>query len=115
MTIILCLAFWGKIVLATEISVDYEAISTQIARDVEENHIPGMAVCVVDKDGVIFITSQGERKTYWDNYQAIRAFKYTMAFIPKDRKGMYLLVPIENLQNVTSFLEENDINIEVIR
>ena len=38
-----------------------------------------------------------------------------MAFIPKDRKGMYLLVPIVNLQNVTSFLEENDINIEVIR
>jgi hypothetical protein len=68
-----------------------------------------------DKDGVIFITSQGERKTYWDNYQAIRAFKYTMAFIPKDRKGMYLLVPIENLQNVTTFLEENGINIDVIR
>lgn len=68
-----------------------------------------------DKDGVIFITSQGERKTYWDNYQAIRAFKYTMAFIPKDRKGMYLLVPIENLQNVTTFLEENGISIDVIR
>jgi hypothetical protein len=68
-----------------------------------------------DKDGVIFITSQGERKTYWDSFQAIRTFKYTMAFIPHDRKGMYLLVPIENLQNVTSFLEENDINIEVIR
>ena len=58
-TIILCLAFWGKIVLATEISVDYEAISTQIARDVEENHIPGMAVCVVDKDGVIFKETYG--------------------------------------------------------
>ena len=56
-----------------------------------------------DKDGVIFITSQCQRKSYWDNYQAIRAFKYTMAFIPKDRKGMYLLVPIENLQNVTTF------------
>ena len=68
-----------------------------------------------DKDGVIFITSQGERKTYWDNYQAIRAFKYTMAFIPKDRKGMYLLVPIENLPNVTTFLEENGISIDVIR
>lgn len=59
MTTILCLAFWGKIVLATEISVDYEAISTQIARDVEENHIPGMAVCVVDKDGVIFEETYG--------------------------------------------------------
>ena len=68
-----------------------------------------------DKDGVVFITSQGERKTYWDSFQAIRAFKYTMAFIPKDRKGMYLLVPIENLQNVTTFLEENGISIDVIR
>ncbi|MBQ4219327.1 MAG: hypothetical protein II666_07210, partial [Butyrivibrio sp.] len=68
-----------------------------------------------DKDGVKFITSQGERKTYWDSFQAIRAFKYTMAFIPKDRKGMYLLVPIENLQNVTTFLEENGISIDVIR
>ena len=68
-----------------------------------------------DKDGVIFITSQGERKTYWDSFQAIRAFKYTMAFIPKDRKGMYLLVPIENLDNVTAFIEENGISIDVIQ
>lgn len=36
MTIILCLAFCGEIVLATEKSVDYEAISAQIARDVEK-------------------------------------------------------------------------------
>ena len=68
-----------------------------------------------DKEGLILISSQGERKIYWDNYQAIRAFKYTMAFIPKDRKGMYLLVPIENLPNVTSFLEENGISIDVIQ
>ena len=68
-----------------------------------------------DKDGVIFITSQGERKTYWDNYQAIRAFKYTMVFIPKDRKGMCLFVPVENLENVTAVIEENGISIDVIR
>ena len=68
-----------------------------------------------DAEGLSFITSQGERKTYWDNYQAIRAFEYTMVFIPKDRKGMYLLAPIENLQNVTAFLEENGISIDVIR
>ena len=68
-----------------------------------------------DKEGLKYITSQGERKTYWDNYQAIRAFEYTMVFIPKDRKGMYLLAPIENLQNVTAFLEENGISIDVIR
>ena len=68
-----------------------------------------------DKEGLIFITSQCERKTYWDNYQAIRAFKYTMVFIPKDRKGMYSLVPIENFQNITAFLEENGISIDVIR
>ena len=65
-----------------------------------------------DKEGLKYITSQGERKTYWDNYQAIRVFKYTMVFIPKDQKGMYLLAPIENLQNVTAFLEENSISSE---
>ena len=59
MTMILCLAFCGEIVSATEKSVDYEAISAQIARDVEENHIPGMAVCVVDKDEVIFEETYG--------------------------------------------------------
>lgn len=68
-----------------------------------------------DKEGLIYITSKGERKAYWDSYQAIRAFKYTMVFIPKDRKGMCLLAPIENLPNVTAFLEENGINIDVIR
>ena len=68
-----------------------------------------------DKEGLIFITSKEERKSYWENYKAIRAFKYSIAFIPKDRKGMFLIAPIENLQNVIEFLEENDIKIEVIR
>ena len=68
-----------------------------------------------DEEGLSFITSKGERKTYWDNYQAIRAFEYTLVFIPKDRKGMYLLAPIENLPSVTAFIEENGISIDVIR
>ena len=68
-----------------------------------------------DKEGLKLITSKGERKIYWDNFQAIRAFKFTMVFIPKDRKGMCILVPVENLENITAFLEENGINIDVIR
>ncbi len=68
-----------------------------------------------DKEGLKLITSKDERKIYWDNYQAIRAFKYTMVFIPKERKGTCLFVPIENLENVTAFLEENGISIDVIR
>ena len=68
-----------------------------------------------DKEGLKLITSKDERKIYWDNYQAIRAFKYTMVFIPKDRKGTCLFVPVENLGNVTAVIEENGINIDVIR
>ena len=68
-----------------------------------------------DKEGLKLITSKEERKIYWDNYQAIRAFKYTMVFIPKDRKGMCLFVPVENLENVTAVIEENGISIDVIR
>ena len=33
-------------------TMDYEVISSQIAKDVEEYHVPGMAVIVVDKDEV---------------------------------------------------------------
>lgn len=54
MAMILCLGTFCGYSFAAESSVDYEAISTQIKRDVEKNHIPGMAVCVVDKDGVLF-------------------------------------------------------------
>ncbi len=35
-------------------TMDYEAISSQIAKDVEEYHVPGMAVIVVDKDEILF-------------------------------------------------------------
>lgn len=35
-------------------TMDYEAISLQIAKDVEEYHVSGMAVIVVDKDEVLF-------------------------------------------------------------
>ena len=34
-----------------------------------------------DKEGLKLITSKDERKIYWDNYQAIRAFKYTMVLL----------------------------------
>lgn len=40
-------------------SMDYEAISLQIAKDVEEYHVPGMAVIVVDKDEVLFAETYG--------------------------------------------------------
>lgn len=40
-------------------TMDYEAISAQIAEDVEEYHIPGMAVIVVDKDVVLFAETYG--------------------------------------------------------
>ena len=80
-----------------------------------KNHPDNETRLDCDKDGLKLITSKGERKIYWDNYQAIRAFKYTMVFIPKDLKGRCLLVPVENLENVTAILEENGINIDVIR
>ena len=38
---------------------DYDKISEQIADDVEKYHIPGMAVMVVDKDGILFQETYG--------------------------------------------------------
>lgn len=38
---------------------DYEAIDRQLSEDIKNNHIPGMAVAVVDKDGVLFEKTYG--------------------------------------------------------
>lgn len=40
-------------------TMDYEAVGAQIAKDVEEYHVPGMAVIVVGKDAVLFAETYG--------------------------------------------------------
>lgn len=40
-------------------NMDYEKISAQIAKDVEEYHVPGMSVIVVDKNEVLFAETYG--------------------------------------------------------
>lgn len=50
---------FGTHVKAAEGGIDYEAVNIQIEKDVEENHIPGMAVCVVDKNGIVFEKTYG--------------------------------------------------------
>lgn len=40
-------------------NMDYEKISSQIAKDVSDYHVPGMAVIVVDKDEVLFSEAYG--------------------------------------------------------
>ena len=47
------------VVFASEKGVDYEVISSQIKSDVKKNHIPGMAICVVDKDEILFEKTYG--------------------------------------------------------
>ena len=62
MNIILCL-FLGVIGISASAAetkiTDYSSIDKQIAEDVEKNHIPAMAVAVVDKDSVLFEKAYG--------------------------------------------------------
>ena len=60
--LVVCLASFLSIsstVFAAE-DIDYQAISQQIAKDVEAYRIPAMAVIVVDKDQVVFQETYGE-------------------------------------------------------
>ena len=51
----------------------------------------------------------------YDGMDTVRVFKYAVAFIPRDTHTTMITVPVENLENVTAFLSENNIDIPVIK
>lgn len=48
-----------NIVYAKNNSIDYNSVSKVLEKDIKENHIPGMAVIVVNSDEVIFSKTYG--------------------------------------------------------
>ena len=69
----------------------------------------------IDEKGLSYITPKQKTTVYWSSIQSIRAFKYSMVFIAKDRKSMSFIAPIENLESVEKFLKDNGIELEIIR
>lgn len=57
----LCIALitQSSIPVSASTDTDYESIDSQLEKDVEKYHIPGMAVIVVDKDSVLFSGTYG--------------------------------------------------------
>ena len=55
----LCAAMPCAALAADGTAADYDEIDRMLAGDVRDNHIPGMAVAVVDKDGVLFERTYG--------------------------------------------------------
>ena len=57
----LCIAIMmqSSILVSANADADYESINSQLEKDAEKYHIPGMAVIVVDKDGVLFSGTYG--------------------------------------------------------
>ncbi len=61
--LIFCFSFLyitnGNIVYAKNNNIDYDSVSKVLEKDIKENHIPGMAVIVVNPDEVIFSKTYG--------------------------------------------------------
>ena len=68
-----------------------------------------------DEEGVMYVTPDQQVKAYWKSIQAIRVFKYSMVIIPKDRKTIAILAPVENLEGFQAFLKEKNIDIPVYK
>ena len=68
-----------------------------------------------DKDGVSYIMPEQKVTAYWNSLQAIRVFTYTIVLIPKDKKTIAIMAPVENLENLTAFMNENNIQLPVIK
>lgn len=69
----------------------------------------------LDPEGVIFVSPSQRIIVNWKSIQAVRVFKYAVAFIPRDHHTTLITAPVENLENVTAFLSENNIDIPVIK
>ena len=68
-----------------------------------------------DEEGVMYVTPDQQVKAYWKSIKAIRVFKYSMVIIPKDRKTIAILAPVENLEGFQAFLKEKNIDIPVYK
>jgi len=63
LSLIFCVSFLyisnKNIVCAKNNNIDYDSVSKVLEKDIKENHIPGMAVIVVNSDEVIFSKTYG--------------------------------------------------------
>lgn len=63
LSLIFCVSFLyipnKNIVYAKNNTIDYDSVSKVLEKDIKENHIPGMAVIVVNSDEVIFSKTYG--------------------------------------------------------
>lgn len=61
--VIFCVSLYvissNNVVYAKNNNIDYDSVSKELERDIEENHIPGLSVIVVSPDEVIFSKTYG--------------------------------------------------------
>jgi len=69
----------------------------------------------LDPEGVIFVSPSQRIIVNWKSIQAVRVFKYAVAFIPRDTHTTMITVAVENLEDITAFLSENNIDIPIIK
>jgi hypothetical protein len=70
-----------------------------------------------DEEGVILSNKEKKvkLKVYWEDFQYLRVYKYSIAFLPNKEVGAPLVFPIENYENIMEFLEEHHIEMQVIK
>lgn len=70
-----------------------------------------------DEEGVILSNEEKKvkLKVYWEDFQYLRVYKYSIAFLPNKEVGAPLVFPIENYENIMAFLEEHHIEMQVIK
>ena len=68
-----------------------------------------------EKEGITHHGPSMKLTVFWDQISCVRAFRYSIVFVPKDLKTRTIIAPVENLENITKFLSENNIEIPVIK
>lgn len=87
------------------------------ARGLKELQRPGRhVVWDLDTEGIRYrLDNAYEIRFFWENMQCLRIVEHGMFFIPKKKgKGNIVALPVEHLNAVTGFLEENGVNIKTV-
>ena len=98
--ILIILYFWRILMFKKTISM---TVQSQGNRQVE-----------IDSKGFTSSYDTHSVTYFWDGIQVIRAFRYSVLLLPKKPYLSGIILPIENFEQIKSFIEENHIQVEIL-
>ena len=99
LSVLIILYIWRILVFKKTISMTAQSQSTRQAD--------------IDQKGFTISYDTHSVSYFWEGIKVIRAFRYSVLLLPKKPYLAGIILPIENFEQIKSFIEENHISVEI--